>query len=128
MDKEDKRRWIELCCGTTLGDKIESLMVNTLNTLLLKKEDNQQKEEGKDGGEGSLKGADDGKLSGDKYSNERKQLILSLIESEDRVWIDKFQDGSIALGIELKNSRAQGLVTCRLKDQANILQPKAMDD
>ena len=60
-------------------------MVNTLNTLLLKKEDNQQKEEGKDGGEGSLKGAADSKLCGDKYSNERKQLILSLIELEDRV-------------------------------------------
>ena len=60
-------------------------MVNTLNTLLLKKEDNQQKEEAKDGGEGSLKGVDDGKVCGDKYSNERKQLILSLIESEDRV-------------------------------------------
>ena len=46
------------------------------------------------------KGTDDDTLFGDKYSNERKQLMLSPTLLEDRMWIDKFQVGSIAVSNE----------------------------
>ena len=60
-------------------------MVNKLKVFVLKSEDNQWEEFGKDGGEGILKSTDDSTLYGDKYSNERKQLMLSPTLLEDRV-------------------------------------------
>ena len=72
-EKVHKRIWIGLCCGISLGDKVGSSMVNKLKVFVSLSENNQYEEDENDGGEGILKGADDGTLCGYKYSNERKQ-------------------------------------------------------
>ena len=88
-------------------------MVNKLKEFVLKSEDNQYEDDGKDGEESTSKGADEYTLYGYTYNNAQKQLTLSPTLLEDRVWIDEFQAGSIAVSIEQKHARGQYLVTSR---------------
>ena len=58
-------------------------IVNKLIASVLYRGDNQQEEDGSGTGEVTLNGNGDGKLCGEKYNSEQKQLILSLTELED---------------------------------------------
>ena len=83
--KEIKRGYIGRCCDITLGDEVGLLILNKLNEFVWKSEDSQQEEDEDDIGEGTFKSDDDGELCGDRYRNERNQLILSPVELENIV-------------------------------------------
>ena len=60
-------------------------IVNRLKASILNRGYNQQEEDRIDTGEVTLNDNGNGKLCGEKYNSERKQLILSPTELEDNI-------------------------------------------